>query len=134
MDFDVNWLAVLAGTVAHQILGALWYGVLFRNTWMKAMGTSMEELEEGGAGLGYALGAVCSLISVLALGMVMGLMDDPTVADGLVAGAVTGFGFVAASTFMNTFYEQKKAVIGVLFGAYYTLGLMAAGAMIGAWS
>lgn len=134
MEFEVNWLAVLVGTVAHQILGALWYGVLFRDTWMKAMGTTMEEMEGASAGLGYAFGAVCSLVSVIALGMVIGLIDEATVADGVIAGAVTGIGFVAASTFMNSFYEQKKAVIGVLFGGYYTLGLMAAGAIIGAWN
>ena len=134
MEFEVNWLAVVVGTVAHQILGALWYGVLFRDTWMRAMGTSMEEIEQDGAGLGYAFGAVCSLLSVLALAMVIGLIDDATLADGVIAGAVTGIGFVAASTFMNAFYEQKKPVIGVLFGAYYTLGLMVAGAIIGAWN
>jgi hypothetical protein len=55
------------------------------------------------------------------------------VADGVVLGAVTGIGFVAAATFMNGMYEQKKPLVMALFGAYYTLGLMIAGAILGAW-
>ena len=133
MDSDINWLAVLAGTVAHQMLGALWYGVLFRSTWLNAVGMTREEIEAAGASTGLAFGAVCSLVSVVALAMLMTLYGDPSVTDGVVIGAVSGIGFVAASAFMNGFYEQKKPILGALFGGYYTVGLIAAGAILGAW-
>ena len=133
MDFDVNWLAVLAGTVAHQALGALWYGVIFRDTWLRAMGMTPEDVERESPGGGMAIGAVASLVSVIALAYLMTGIDNPYVADGIVLGAVTGIGFVAASTLMNGFYEQKKPILSVLFGGYYTLGLIIAGAILGAW-
>ncbi|HEX2294864.1 MAG TPA: DUF1761 domain-containing protein [Actinomycetota bacterium] len=133
MDLDVNWLAVLAGTAAHQALGALWYGVAFRDTWLRAMGKTPEEIQSEGPGAEMAFGAVASLLSVLALAVLLTFGEDPTVADGVAAGALAGVGFVAASTFMNGMYEQKPPVLSALFGAYYTVGLAAAGAILGAW-
>ena len=133
MEFDVNWLAVLAGTVAHQALGALWYGLVFRDTWLRAMGKTPEEIQTEAPGGEMALGAVASLASVVALALILTAVDDPAIDDGIALGTVTGIGFVAASTFMNGIYEQKAPVLSVLFGAYYTVGLVAAGAILGAW-
>ena len=130
---DINWLAVIVATIAHQALGALWYGVIFRKTWISAMGMNPEEIEREGPGGEMAIGALCSLVSVIALAVFMSWIGDPTVAKGICCGAVAGIGFVAASTFMNGLYEQKKPVVSVLFGAYYTLGLAIAGAILGAW-
>jgi formate/nitrite transporter FocA (FNT family) len=64
----------------------------------------------------------------------MSPLEDPSIADGIAFGAVAGIGLVAAATMMNGVYEQKKPVITVLFGAYYTLGLMIVGALLGAWT
>jgi MFS family permease len=130
---DINWLAVLAGTVAHQALGALWYGVIFRDTWLKAMGMNPEDVERESPGGGMAIGVVASLVSVIALALFMSWIGDWTVVSGICSGATAGIGFVAASTFMNGFYEQKKPLISALFASYYTLGLMIAGAILGAW-
>lgn len=133
MELDVNWLAILAATVAHQALGALWYGVIFRNTWLTAMGMRPEEIEREGPGGEMALGAVASLLSSFALALILTFTEDPTLGDGVAVGAVAGIGFVAAATFMNGAYEQKKPVLSAMFGAYYTVGLMIAGAIVGAW-
>ena len=130
---DINWLAVIVGTIAHQALGALWYGVLFRKMWLTAMGMTPEEVEMQSPGSGLALGAVCSLVSVIALALLMSWGDHASVTGGICIGAVTGIGMITAATFMNGFYEQKKPVLSILFGAYYTLGLMIAGAILGAW-
>ena len=133
MDLDVNWLAVLAATVAHQALGALWYGVLFRNAWLRTMGMTPEEVQAQGPGGEMALGAAASLLSALALALILTFTEDPTLADGVALGAVAGIGFVTAATFMNGAYEQKAPALSAMFGAYYTLGLMLAGAILGAW-
>ena len=133
MDLDINWLAVIVGTVAHQALGALWYGVVFRNTWLRAMNMSPEEIERQGPDAGMALGAVASLLSSIAVALLLTFADDPTVADGVTVGAVAGLGFVTAATFMNGYYEQKPPILSVLFGAYYTIGLIIVGAIVGAW-
>jgi hypothetical protein len=133
MELDVNWLAVLAATVAHQALGALWYGVVFRDTWLRAMGMTPEEIRTEAPGGEMAYGAVASLLSAIALALILSLAPDPDLADGIVTGVVAGVGFVAAATFMNGVYEQKAPVLSLLFGAYYTAGLAIMGAILGAW-
>lgn len=133
MDFDVNWLAVLVATIAHQALGALWYGVIFRDTWMKAIGMNPEEIERQAPGGEMVFGIVASAVSVVTLGLVLTAYTDPSTGDGIVLGLLAGVGFVTAATFMNGAYEQKKPVLSAMFGAYYTLGLMIAGGILGAW-
>jgi hypothetical protein len=130
---DINWLAVVVATVAHQALGALWYGVIFRNMWLKAMGMTPEDVQRESPGGGMAIGVVASLVSVIALALFISWIGDWTLVSGICCGATAGIGFVAASTFMNGFYEQKKPILSILFGSYYTLGLMIAGAILGAW-
>ncbi len=133
MEFDFNWLAVIVGTIAHQALGALWYSVLFRERWMRAMGMRPEEIERQSPGGEMAFGVVASFLSVLALAVIIASADSTGAAAGICWGLLTGVAFVFASTVMNGAYEQKKPVLSVLFGAYYTLGLMIAGAILGAW-
>ena len=133
MDLDVNWLAVLAAALAHQALGALWYGLLFRNAWLRAMGMSPEEVQAQSPGGEMAVGAVASVLSALALALILTFAEDPAVGDGVALGAVAGIGFVTAATFMNGAYEQKARALSAMFGGYYTLGLMIAGAILGAW-
>lgn len=133
MEFDVNWLAVIAGTVVHQALGALWYGVIFRDTWIRAMGMNPEEIERQGPGGEMVIGALASLVSVTVLAYIVSETGSDSLWRGACWGAITGIGFVAASTAMNSVYEQKKPVVTVLFGAYYTLGLMIAGGILGVW-
>lgn len=133
MEFDINWLAVLAGTVAHQALGALWYAVLFKSTWLRAMGMTAEQVERQVPGSEMAVGVVASLISVVALAAVIGMIDAPTLSEGILIGAVAGIGFVAAATFMNGMYEDRNPILSTLFSAYYTVGLMAAGAILALW-
>lgn len=133
MDLDVNWLAVLVAAIAHQALGALWYGVLFRNAWLRAMGMTPEEVQAQAPGGEMALGVVASLLSALALAVILTFASDPELADGVALGAVAGIGFVTAATFMNGAYEQKAPRLSAMFGAYYTIGLMIAGAILGAW-
>ncbi|HEY2580347.1 MAG TPA: DUF1761 domain-containing protein, partial [Mucilaginibacter sp.] len=38
MEVHVNYLAVVAATVASYILGAIWYGVIFKNAWIRLTG------------------------------------------------------------------------------------------------
>ena len=63
---QINYLAVLTATLAHYILGALWYSpVLFSKQWITAVGLSeskMESMGKGGQGEKLALaGIYCNI-------------------------------------------------------------------------
>ncbi|MBI3341870.1 DUF1761 domain-containing protein, partial [Candidatus Curtissbacteria bacterium] len=38
MEFQINYMAVVAAAVVNMVLGFLWYGPLFGKPWMKMMG------------------------------------------------------------------------------------------------
>lgn len=133
MDLEIDLLAVLLATVAHQALGFLWYGLLFSGTWLRAMGKSKEDIGQGGGpDATMAIGALLSLVSALGIALLLTLADDPTVSDGIAVGAVCGVAFAAASTFMIGIYEQKKMILVTLFSGYQIAGFVIMGAIIGA--
>lgn len=133
MDFDINFLAVLLAAVAHQVLGFLWYGVLFKGSWLQAMGKSGEEAEMNqGPDAAMAIGALWSLVSALGVALLLTLADEPSVGDGIAVGIVCGIAFATASTFTNGIYEQRKPILSTLFSAYQTVGFAIMGAIIGA--
>lgn len=132
MDFDINFLAVLLAAVAHQALGFLWYGVLFKETWLQAMGKSGEETEMNqGPNAAMAIGALWSPASALGIALLLTLADEPSFGDGIAVGAVCGIAFATASTFTNGMYEQRKPILSTLFSAYQTVGFAIMGAIIG---
>ena len=42
----INYLAVLAATIVHFLIGGLWYGVLFSNKFVQLIGWSQEKLKQ----------------------------------------------------------------------------------------
>ena len=133
MEFDVNFLAVIVATVAHQAIGFLWYGLLFAKTWMKAMGKTKEDFEGQGPDAAMAWGVLASLLSALSIALILTLVEDPEMADGIAVGAVAGLGIATATIFMQGIYEQRSHLLSFIFSGYQTLGLIAMGAIIGAW-
>ena len=68
-ESSINYLVVFVGTIAHYMLGALWYSpVLFSKAWIGAVVWSDEEVkdikEKGGNEKGLALQLLGTLVLV----------------------------------------------------------------------
>lgn len=132
MEFDINWLAVLAAVIAHQVIGFLWYAVLFKDMWMQTAGKNQEDLE-GGPGIEMIIGLVGSALSAVALALILTLSDDPSLGLGIAVGAVSAVGFVAASIFTNGAYEETPPKLSALYSIYQLVGFVVMGGIIGSW-
>lgn len=132
-DWDVNWLAVVVAVVASQVLGFLWYGPLFGKAWMAASGKTREEMGGGGAGAAYAVGMVSALVSAVALALILNLVADPEVAEGLVAGALVGVGFAATSTVTAGAFQETSTTVTWLYVGYQVVMFLLMGAILGGW-
>jgi hypothetical protein len=114
---EIDWIAVVVATVSAFILGGLWYSpFLFAKPWMA--GARLTEAEASGnmpAVFGQA--AVAAFITAAAFGSFVG--NTLTIKDGLVAGAVTGFGLVAASLALNYAFERRPLSLLLINGGYY---------------
>lgn len=131
---DINWLAVIAGTIGYMALGALWYGPLFGGLWMRSMGyESAEDVESENAAQGYALTAVGSLIAAVALAILVDWIGATMWQMGLTVGAVVGVGFVATTALQAVPFEGRAWPTYVLNVGYNVVALTGIGVLLAVW-
>ncbi len=95
LDFSgLNWLAILAATVAGFLIGGVWYGPLFGKAWLRAIGKTEEEL--GGAAGPMILSFFTAAATSIVLAGILNIMAAPDLVDGIVLGLLVGVGFIAA--------------------------------------
>ncbi len=140
MYVDINYLAVLVAAIASMAVGFVWYGVLFRNSWMSLMGYTPESMRgmKMTANKAYAIQFIASLVLAYVLS---GFVDTSGVAAGVVnagSGIATGFwawlGFIAPVTLGVVLWENKPWKLWFINASHYLAMLLVMGAIIGAWS
>lgn len=132
VDFaEVNYLAVLAATVATMIIGFLWYSpVLFGKAWVKQMGKNMEEMSGGGPAT-YILTALTALVGAYILALLMTLTDEQNICTGLCIGLLVGIS-ISAKIGMNFLFEGRKSGLYFITIGYHLVSYAVAGLIIGA--
>jgi hypothetical protein len=128
---DLNWLAILVGVVVSMVLGALWYGPLFGQAWLRMIGKRQEELEASPTM--YITTAFASLLTMIALNAIVVAFGATTLVNGLLVGAVVGIGFSAAVTFVYTNFEGPPLNVWALFVAYQLVLTLIMGAVFAVW-
>src|SRR5476649_2824243 len=91
---SIHWLAVVVAAIAGFPLGALWYGPLFGKAWMAATGITKERAKQANMAMIYGTTLLLNLVIATSLAMFIG--PTANLADGLFAGFMAGFTFVAA--------------------------------------
>jgi hypothetical protein len=93
----VNWLAVLAASIAHFILGGLWFAGLMSRPYATALGIADRPRQTPGP-LVLAGPFACSAIMIAATAVLMRALGIMSYADALALGALVGMGFLAPMT------------------------------------
>ena len=128
----VNWLAVLAATVAAFVLGGLWYSpLLFGKKWQAAARLSDAQLEAGNKGLIFGGAFVLALIASAMFAMFLG--PKPGLEFGLGAGFAAGLCWVATSYGINALFEHRPLGLTLINAGYHTLAFTLYGLVFGAW-
>jgi hypothetical protein len=129
---EVSWIAVVAGTVGYQALGALWYGPLFGDRWMAGMGFEGPEEVHGDedATTGYLLTTVGSLVAVVALVLLVDWTGASTPVEGLSLGVVVGVGFVATTALQAVPFEGRAWSVYLLNAGYNLVALAGVGVLL----
>lgn len=127
----INWLAVLAATIAAFVLGGLWYSpMLFARAWQRAADVSDEALKNASMPLVFGLAFVFTLVMAANLAaFVNGIDLGMTLAYSLAAGlgwAALGLGVVAL-------FERRPPAYFLINGGYLTLAFLLMGLIIGLW-
>jgi hypothetical protein len=129
----VNYLAVVIVALVNYVIGAIWYGVLFRKPWMKLAGVS--EMKVTAVSVVVALVGALFTSYILAHAVIFASAYLKT--SGVGAGLTTGFfnwiGFIAPVTIGVVIYEKKPVMYWVLNNAYWLVSLLVMGVILSVW-
>ena len=130
----LNHAAVIAAAVVFFALGALWYSV-FSVQWLAGIGKTVDQLtkETGGSPLPYAIGFLAVLVMCYTLAWIVHKGMEPTAGNGALTGATVAFGLVGAALALNYGFEARGITLWLINAGYVLVGLVIAGAIIGAW-
>lgn len=137
MDLSViNWLAVFIAALASISLGAIWYGLLFRNAWLRAVGLTAQEIRSG------------YLIKVIGSSLIMGLVvstgmavllesywisAEKNIAAGASLGVLCGIFFLFPSISMSYILARRPISLVLIDAFFYLLAYTCIGVIVGAW-
>jgi hypothetical protein len=132
----INVWAVLTGTIALWVLGALWYSpILFGKIWQKEVEFKEEAIKKGNVALVFGLSFLLMLFMVWALNFVINSHkpEDVSMFKGLHYGVFTGFFFSMMTMGINYLYQRRSLALWLIDGSYMVIGLGIAGMILGAW-
>jgi hypothetical protein len=137
---QLNWLAVIVAVVVYFVLGALWYMPSFMPTgrmWMRAIGfVGMPEGQRPNQAI-YLAPLLGYLLVVVVLALLARALGAHSITDGLYLAFILWLGFALpywsiASVFNP--HAKQPVTLAVVQSAYHLIGLLLAGAIIGAWA
>ena len=130
----INWIAVIAATVAGFMIGGLWYSpLLFEKPWMRAAGITEEQVKS--ANMPKIFGTAFAFQFVMAYCLAMFLAaPDIDLMRGALYGFFTGFGWLFFGIGTNAMFEQRSWSYIFINGGFWTVNMTAMGAILGAWA
>jgi hypothetical protein len=135
---QINYLAVFVTTIAGFLLGWLWYSpVLFVKPWMAEMKLTEESMKEcaqkGMAGF-FIRGFIYTLLSTLALTVLILSRGNPNFVKGAGIGAFVGLLLVGTRMLNGAVWEQKSAKLMAIVVGHEVALFTLQGAILGAWA
>lgn len=137
MDFtQINFLAVLVGTIAAFALGAIWYNTkVFGSIWQKEVGMSKEDAEKGNVAMIMIFSFVFMFVMALGMAFLMGHSENGfDWKSGLFHGLIIGIVFNAMGLAINAVYEMRSFRLWAINAFYQIISLIIMGIIIGLWN
>ena len=134
----VSYVTVLIAAVIQWLLGALWYGLIFKKSWMKHAG-----IAEGGKPKNAIFAMATSLVGCLLLSFVLAHVIELKIAgttlfrgqftDGFQMGVICWLGFMAPPLFAQHIWEGRRANLFAINAGYWLLAMAIGGAILAAF-
>jgi Protein of unknown function (DUF1761) len=129
---DINWIAVIAATIAAFAVGAVWYSpLLFTKLWLRESKATESPVKYstpmtfGGA---FVLTLLATIVFALFLGHGRGWSY------GALAGFHIGLFWVAGSFGVNYLFERRSMTLLAINGGYNVVTYTVMGTVLGAMS
>ena len=127
---DINIWAVLVAAASAFLLGGIWYGPLFKNTWCREAGVDPDK-PNGHPAAVFGGAFVLSLVAAALFAVWLGAA--PPLASSVCAGVAVGLGWVATSFGINYLFAGRSLKLWLIDGGYHTLQFTLYGLILGLW-
>lgn len=123
---NVNYLAVLVSGASAMVIGYLWYGPLFGKPWMKLVGVTAKDIEEGKKDMPktYGLMFVTALIMAYVLLHTLVLTGADSLNLYLQGAFWTWLGFIATTFFSGVLFNKKPIKLYAIEVGYYLITVL----------
>jgi hypothetical protein len=129
----ISWISVVVAVVVLQVLGFLWYGMLFSAPWMaemRASGLSVD-MSDAGRSLSVMLGVIVTVVMVLGMAWLTQRVGAHTLQAGLMAGLYAWFFFSLTTQALEYVYMGFTPKLMAINAGYQLLSFLLAGAVLG---
>ena len=132
----IKYPAVIVATLAHYILGGLWYSVLFGKKFIELINWTPEQLRQVES-QSHTKELVLAFVMSLVLVYVLAHFVNYTKATSALAGIQTAFwiwlGFVVTTQAPTVIFEGRSFGLFAINVAYQLVGCAIAGAILAIW-
>jgi hypothetical protein len=122
-----NWIGALVALVLMEALGFLWYGPLFGDMWMKALGRTPDM---SNATLNMVLGAVVTVIIIVGIDWLLRRLGALSLMPALMASFAAWFFFNFTTMAVDYLYVGLSATRVAINMGYQLVAYLIAGACI----
>ena len=127
----LNWLAILVATVAGFALGGLWYGPLFGDAWLSALGKTADQIQPSPTP--FIISFFTALITAIVLAMFISALNISTLGGGVVIGLLVGIGFIATAMASDSAFGDTGVNLWLIQSGYRVLYSVLMGAILAVW-
>lgn len=137
-EADVNYLAVILGAVATQVLGFLWYGKVFYKPWVdaRAVDEAPEAGEQGGSPAVYLVPLACAIVIAYSFARLADMAGAGDVGECVALAAFAWIGFAGTVQLIQVNFSETKVNKPKAFlieGGYQLASFVIIGAVVGAF-
>ena len=127
----LNWLAILIATAVAFLLGGLWYGPLFGQAWLSALGKTQDEIEPSASP--FVISFFTALLTCIVVAALMLTLGIETGLGGALFGLLVGVGFIATAMASDSAFCGWGVRLFLIQAGYRVAYSVLMGAILGAF-
>jgi hypothetical protein len=124
----VNWIAVIVATIVLEVVGYVWYGVVFKTAWIAAGGATHMSLSQG---MAYGFGMLNTLIVSVGLAWLLARLGRSGLGPSIAAALAAWLFFDFTTMALDFLYEGQSAALVEINMGLQLVSYLLAGAIFG---
>ena len=126
----MDWVSVLVAAACMFVVGGLWYGPFFGESWMQAVGLSEEDVKADKADMPKIYGTTF-VLQVITATVMDYLLAPKDLMHGFIVGAMAGAFLAATAMGVNYLFEGRPRKLFYINAGFVVIAYGVMGAILG---